>query len=30
MPLSGDYLVCIDKASYPFLKDMQVDYVSRD
>ena len=20
MPLSGDYLVCIDKSSYPFLK----------
>ncbi|MCL9683676.1 HesB/IscA family protein [Legionella maioricensis] len=29
MPLSGDYLVCIDKASYPFLKDMQVDYVKQ-
>lgn len=29
MPLSGDYLVCIDKSSYPFLKDMQVDYVKQ-
>jgi len=25
--LSGDYVVCIDRKSYPFLKDMQVDYV---
>ena len=29
MPLSDDYLVCIDKSSYPFLKDMQVDYVKQ-
>lgn len=29
MPLSGDYLVCIDKSSYPYLKDMQVDYVKQ-
>lgn len=29
MPLSEEYLVCIDKASYPFLKDMQVDYVKQ-
>lgn len=29
MPLTGDYLVCVDKASYPFLKDMQVDYVKQ-
>lgn len=27
--LSGNYLVCIDKASYPFLKDMNVDYVKQ-
>lgn len=29
MPLSGDYLVCIDKSSYPFLKNMTVDYVKQ-
>lgn len=29
MPLSSDYMVCIDKSSYPFLKDMQVDYVKQ-
>ena len=29
MPLSGDYLVCIDKSSYPFLKNMRVDYVKQ-
>lgn len=29
MPLTGDYLVCVDKSSYPFLKDMQVDYVKQ-
>ncbi len=29
MPLTSDYMVCIDKASYPFLKDMQVDYVKQ-
>ena len=29
MPLSGDYLVCIDKGSYPVLKNMQVDYVKQ-
>jgi iron-sulfur cluster assembly protein len=28
-PLSSEYLVCIDKSSYPFLKDMQVDYVKQ-
>lgn len=29
MPLSGDYLVCVDKSSYPYLKNMQVDYVKQ-
>ncbi len=29
MPLNADYLVCIDKASYPFLKNMNVDYVKQ-
>ena len=29
LPLSQDYLVCIDNSSYPFLKDMQVDYVKQ-
>lgn len=29
MVLSEDYFVWIDKASYPFLKDMQVDYVKQ-
>lgn len=29
MPLSGNYMVCVDKASYPFLKDLQVDYVKQ-
>jgi len=27
MPLADEYIVCIDKSSYPYLKDMQVDYV---
>ena len=27
--LNNDYLVCIDKASYPYLKGMQVDYVKQ-
>lgn len=27
--LSKDYLVCVDKTSYPFLKNMQVDYVKQ-
>ncbi|KTD65795.1 HesB/IscA family protein [Legionella spiritensis] len=26
-PLSGDYMICIDKGSYPFLKGMTIDYV---
>jgi iron-sulfur cluster assembly protein len=27
LPLSADYLVYIDKSSYPYLKGMDVDYV---
>lgn len=27
LPLFDDYLICIDKASYPFLKGMSIDYV---
>lgn len=27
LPLEGDYLVCVDKASYPFLKGLEIDYV---
>lgn len=29
IPLSKEYLACIDKASYPFLKNMRVDYVTQ-
>lgn len=29
LPLSGDYVVCVDKASYPFLKNMTIDYVKQ-
>ena len=29
LPLTNAYLVCIDKASYPYLKGMQVDYVKQ-
>jgi len=29
MPLAKDYLVCIDKKSYPYLKGMRVDYVKQ-
>lgn len=29
MPLVNEYILCIDKASYPFLKNMQVDYVKQ-
>ncbi|RUR09051.1 iron-sulfur cluster assembly accessory protein [Legionella sp. km772] len=29
MPLSQGYSVWVDKASYPFLKDMKVDYVKQ-
>jgi iron-sulfur cluster assembly protein len=27
MSLVDDYLVCVDKSSYPFLKNMHIDYV---
>ncbi|MFI4963110.1 MAG: HesB/IscA family protein [Legionellales bacterium] len=27
--ISEDYVLCIDRASYPFLKNMQVDYVKQ-
>ncbi|AMP89611.1 HesB/IscA family protein [Legionella pneumophila] len=27
--LSDNYLVCVDRTSYPFLKNMQVDYVKQ-
>ncbi|MBN9230474.1 MAG: heme biosynthesis protein HemY [Legionella sp. 40-6] len=26
-PLAENYILCIDRASYPFLKNMNVDYV---
>ena len=29
LPLTEHYLVCIDKSSYPFLKNMSVDYVKQ-
>ena len=29
VPLVDDYLVCIDKSSYPYLKGMHVDYVKQ-
>ncbi|MDI1351508.1 MAG: iron-sulfur cluster assembly accessory protein [bacterium] len=29
MPLAKEYLICIDKSSYPFLKDMHIDYVKQ-
>ena len=29
LPLSKDHLVCIDKASYPYLKGMHADYVKQ-
>lgn len=29
MPLSSGYSVWVDKTSYPFLKDMRVDYVKQ-
>ena len=29
MPLMANYSVWVDKASYPFLKNMQVDYVKQ-
>ena len=29
LPLTGDFLLCVDKLSYPFLKNMHVDYVKQ-
>ncbi len=29
LALSGDYSLCIDKSSFPFLKNMNVDYVKQ-
>lgn len=29
LPLNETYTVCIDKTSYPFLKNMNVDYVKQ-
>jgi len=29
MQLAENYLVCVDKSSYPFLKNIQVDYVKQ-
>ncbi|KTD09191.1 Fe-S cluster assembly protein [Legionella gratiana] len=29
LPLTEEYVVCVDKASYPFLKKMEVDYVKQ-
>lgn len=29
LALTENYLVCIDKASYPFLKKMEVDYIKQ-
>ena len=29
LPLDQEYLVCVDKASYPYLKGMHVDYVKQ-
>jgi iron-sulfur cluster assembly accessory protein len=29
LPLTDDYILCIDKGSYPFLKGMEVDYVKQ-
>lgn len=29
LPLAADYMLCVDKSSYPFLKNMQVDYVKQ-
>lgn len=29
MPLNENYVVCVDKASYPFLRNMNVDYVKQ-
>lgn len=29
LPLNEDYLICLDKKSYPFLKGIEVDYVKQ-
>lgn len=29
LPLAGDYQICIDKGSYPYLKGMSIDYVKQ-
>jgi iron-sulfur cluster assembly protein len=29
MQLDHDYLICVDKSSFPYLKGMQVDYVKQ-
>jgi iron-sulfur cluster assembly protein len=29
LPLSSEYMVCIDASSYPFLKNMHIDYVKQ-
>ena len=29
LALVDDYLICIDKSSYPYLKGMQIDYVKQ-
>ncbi len=29
LTLAHDYIICIDKSSYPFLKGMQIDYVKQ-
>ena len=29
LPLADNYLICLDKKSYPFLKGIEVDYVKQ-
>jgi iron-sulfur cluster assembly accessory protein len=29
IPINADFLLCVDKGSYPFLKGMRVDYVKQ-
>lgn len=29
LPLTEEYIVCVDKSSYPFLKKMNIDYVKQ-
>lgn len=29
IPLATDYIICIDKSSYPYLKGMDIDYVKQ-